>query len=207
VPPLQIALPHIVPTATSSSPSAALTSVYTDSGSLKPHSLLHASRLTPHTSTSHFTFSNKTRPSRQQIADGPKVLVGTPSKTLPLTRPATSCLLVTRSWTFSKLVFGRLYHRDPEWVVAAAGAEGSSRGSTGAGAGPRSTEASSQPSQPSQAQPGPTTICWAPSLLRGGTTGGPPGRGAGMTPRAWWDRGIRGTRARARAKERARVSE
>ncbi|KAH8755172.1 hypothetical protein BGZ57DRAFT_859901 [Hyaloscypha finlandica] len=85
-------------------------------------------------------------------------------------------------------------YKDPEWVVAAAGAEGSSRGSTGAGAGPRSTEASSQPSQPSQAQPGPTTICWAPSLLRGGTTGGPPGRGAGMTPRAWWDRGIRGTR-------------
>jgi hypothetical protein len=111
--------PHIVPTVASSPPQQHL-QVCTPTEVAS--NLTHSS--TPHASHLNLAFSNKTRPSRQQIADGPKVLVGTPSKTLPLTRPATSCLLVTRSWTFSKLVFGRLYHRDPEWVVAAAGAAG-----------------------------------------------------------------------------------
>lgn len=45
------------------------------------------------------------RPARQQMANGPRFLVGTPSKTVPLTCPARY------------LVFGILYHRDPRRVV------------------------------------------------------------------------------------------
>jgi hypothetical protein len=113
--------------------------LYTDSRSRKPHSFTpRTSRLTPH-------IFQQTRPSRQQIADGPKTLVGTPSKTLPLARPATSCLLVTPPSSVLALV--ALWCSEDcitgipsGWAAGAAGT-----------APPRSTEAS----QPPRPNPGP----------------------------------------------------
>ncbi|KAE9368237.1 hypothetical protein N431DRAFT_55684 [Stipitochalara longipes BDJ] len=74
------------------------------------------------------------RPSRQQIANGPKILVGTPSKTLPLTCPALARLALLLdaglpvrhcTWTWCS---ERLYHRDPErvarWWVGSRGQQG-----------------------------------------------------------------------------------
>jgi len=67
------------------------------------------------------------RPSRQQIASGPRILVGTPSTTLPLTYPARACPAPGRRAPCSSLQLGLgvrrdLYHRDSQ--------VGASRGST-----------------------------------------------------------------------------